>query len=100
MAKAKGLPALTYGADKAGLVRGGPFAPLVDVTAPEAGQDFGLVVANKAGLTALDLAGKPVKLKAGEKLHTVCAPVWGSKPEPPKIPSADQRGLSRARSMG
>lgn len=24
----------------------------------------------------------------------------GSKPEPPKIPSADQRGLSRARSMG
>jgi hypothetical protein len=25
---------------------------------------------------------------------------WGSKPEPPKIPSADQRGLSRARSMG
>lgn len=34
-------------------------------------------------------------------------PVWitgvfarGSKPEPPKIPSADQRGLSRARSMG
>jgi hypothetical protein len=28
------------------------------------------------------------------------APTWGSKPEPPKIPSADQRGLSRARSMG
>ena len=28
------------------------------------------------------------------------APEWGSKPEPPKIPSADQRGLSRARSMG
>ena len=27
-------------------------------------------------------------------------PIWGSKPEPPKIPSADQRGLSRARSMG
>ena len=27
-------------------------------------------------------------------------PVRGSKPEPPKIPSADQRGLSRARSMG
>ena len=27
-------------------------------------------------------------------------PGWGSKPEPPKIPSADQRGLSRARSMG
>ena len=27
-------------------------------------------------------------------------PAWGSKPEPPKIPSADQRGLSRARSMG
>ena len=27
-------------------------------------------------------------------------PYWGSKPEPPKIPSADQRGLSRARSMG
>ena len=25
---------------------------------------------------------------------------WGSKPEPPKIPSADQRGLSLARSMG
>jgi hypothetical protein len=27
-------------------------------------------------------------------------PGRGSKPEPPKIPSADQRGLSRARSMG
>ena len=27
-------------------------------------------------------------------------PDRGSKPEPPKIPSADQRGLSRARSMG
>lgn len=27
-------------------------------------------------------------------------PKRGSKPEPPKIPSADQRGLSRARSMG
>ena len=26
--------------------------------------------------------------------------IRGSKPEPPKIPSADQRGLSRARSMG
>lgn len=26
--------------------------------------------------------------------------IGGSKPEPPKIPSADQRGLSRARSMG
>ncbi len=30
----------------------------------------------------------------------VVPPFWGSKPEPPKIPSADQRGLSRARSMG
>lgn len=28
------------------------------------------------------------------------SPIRGSKPEPPKIPSADQRGLSRARSMG
>lgn len=75
MAKAKGLPALTYGADKDGPVRGGPFAPLVDVAAPANGQDFGLVVANKDGLTALDLAGKPVKLKAGGKLHSVCASV-------------------------
>lgn len=75
MARAKGLPALTYGADKEGLVRGGPFAPLVDVAAPANSQDFGLIVANKAGLNALDLAGHPVKLKAGEKLFSVCAPV-------------------------
>ena len=75
MAKAKGLPALTYGADKDGPVRGGPFAPLVDVDAPANGQDLGLVVANKDGLNVLDLAGHPVKIKVGEKLHSVCAPV-------------------------
>lgn len=75
MAHAKGLPVLTYGMDKSGIVRGGPFAPLVDVDAPANGQDLGLVVANKDGLTALDLAGHPVKIKAGEKLHSVCAPV-------------------------
>ena len=74
MAHAKGLPVLTYGMDKSGIVRGGPFAPLVDVAAP-AGQGLGLVVSNKDGLNALDLAGHPVKLKAGEKLHSVCAPV-------------------------
>ena len=76
MAHTKGLPTLTYSTEKVGLVRGGPFAPLVDVNAPgTTGQDFGLVVAKKDGLNALDLTGKPVKLKAGEKLHSVCAPV-------------------------
>lgn len=74
MAKTKGLPLLTYGTDKAGLVRG-LYAPLVDVATPTAANEFGLVVANKDGLNALDLTGKPVKLKAGEKLHSVCAPV-------------------------
>lgn len=37
----------------------------------------------------------PQRVVAGRELT-----YWGSKPEPPKIPSADQRGLSRARSMG
>ena len=35
-----------------------------------------------------------------ERFTTAIVDYWGSKPEPPKIPSADQRGLSRARSMG
>ena len=37
--------------------------------------------------------------RAGDATAAHCVK-WGSKPEPPKIPSADQRGLSRARSMG
>jgi len=74
MARAKGLPVLTYSADKAGLVRGGPFAPLVDLAGPASGQT-GLVVANRAGLTVLDITGHSVKLKAGSKLDSVCAPV-------------------------
>jgi hypothetical protein len=50
MAKTKGL--LTYGTDKAGLVRG-LYAPLVDAATPAAANEFGLVVANKDGLNAL-----------------------------------------------
>lgn len=37
---------------------------------------------------------------APQTIAAVSAALRGSKPEPPKIPSADQRGLSRARSMG
>jgi len=75
MANAKGWPVLTYATDKDGRVRGGPYAPLVDVVVPTNGHDFGLIVANKDGLRAMDIAGRPVLLKAGSKLFSVCAPV-------------------------
>ena len=74
IAKTKGLPVLTYGMDKSGMVRG-LFAPLVDVAGPAMPDNFGLFVTNKNGLNALDIAGKPVKIKTGEKLYSVCAPV-------------------------
>lgn len=41
-------------------------------------------------------AGGPTDITA----RLIALELRGSKPEPPKIPSADQRGLSRARSMG
>ena len=43
--------------------------------------------------------GEPIIPDHSGNERTFC-PIRGSKPEPPKIPSADQRGLSRARSMG
>ena len=56
---------------------------------------------------ALRVAGAMKSALAGERDDLdprdsagIEAAIWGSKPEPPKIPSADQRGLSRARSMG
>lgn len=65
------------------------------------------------GMTPLESLAKVVKSpKESTALRAIIAanpvtisfdpncPNRGSKPEPPKIPSADQRGLSRARSMG
>ena len=55
--------------------------------------------------TALE-TGYAASAASGHGRRSACtwsaavAPLRGSKPEPPKIPSADQRGLSRARSMG
>lgn len=59
----------------------------------------GLVTAGLAGCAAGPDFQRPT---APDVARYTATPVAdrGSKPEPPKIPSADQRGLSRARSMG
>jgi UDP-2,3-diacylglucosamine hydrolase len=44
--------------------------------------------------------GEVLSVSAAGWRREAILPEWGSKPEPPKIPSADQRGLSRARSIG
>lgn len=45
--------------------------------------------------------GKTLLIDGDPQASAASWAAWrGSKPEPPKIPSADQRGLSRARSMG
>jgi len=65
-----------------------------------------ITIALMGGVSASTLAcltclgANPALLTMGTGLAVKLAYVRGSKPEPPKIPSADQRGLSRARSMG